>query len=65
MTAAIEIRHLTKRFGDRLAVDDLSFAVEPGNVTGFVGPMAGLGVVWVWALPALGLATFLVARRDA
>ena len=34
----IEVEHLTKRFGDRLAVDDLSFKVEPGEVLGFLGP---------------------------
>jgi heme exporter protein A len=34
----IEVRALTKRFGDVLAVDDLSFDVEPGKVTGFLGP---------------------------
>jgi ABC-2 type transport system ATP-binding protein len=36
--AAIEVRGLTKRFGDVLAVDDLSFEVESGTVTGFLGP---------------------------
>jgi ABC-2 type transport system ATP-binding protein len=30
--------HLTKRYGDVVAVDDLSFALEPGTVTGFLGP---------------------------
>ncbi len=34
----IEARELTKRFGDKVAVDHLSFAVEPGRVTGFLGP---------------------------
>ena len=29
---------LTKKYGDRLAVDDLSFEVRPGVVTGFLGP---------------------------
>ena len=29
---------LTKRFGKVLAVDDLSFALEPGTITGFLGP---------------------------
>ena len=29
---------LTKRFGKLLAVDDLSFALEPGTITGFLGP---------------------------
>jgi len=36
--AAIEIDGLTKRFGEVLAVDDLSFAVPRGTVTGFLGP---------------------------
>lgn len=34
----IEVRDLTKRFGDKVAVDHLSFTVEPGRVTGFLGP---------------------------
>ncbi|MFN8081540.1 MAG: ABC transporter ATP-binding protein [Kineosporiaceae bacterium] len=34
----IEIRNLTKRFGDVTAVDDLSFDVDPGRITGFLGP---------------------------
>jgi ABC-2 type transport system ATP-binding protein len=34
----IEARHLTKRYGDKTAVDDLSFSVEAGKVTGFLGP---------------------------
>jgi len=34
----IEVERLTKRFGSTLAVDDLSFTVEPGRVTGFLGP---------------------------
>jgi ABC-2 type transport system ATP-binding protein len=34
----IEARHLSKRYGSRLAVDNLSFTVEPGKVTGFLGP---------------------------
>jgi ABC-2 type transport system ATP-binding protein len=36
--SAIEVRSLTKRYGRTLAVDDLSFGVEAGRVTGFVGP---------------------------
>jgi len=35
---AIEVRGLTKRFGDLTAVDDLSFTVSAGTVTGFLGP---------------------------
>ena len=34
----LEVRNLTKRFGRTLAVDDLSFSVEAGLVTGFLGP---------------------------
>ncbi len=34
----IEVVGLSKRYGDVLAVDDLSFSVEPGRVTGFLGP---------------------------
>jgi len=34
----IEVRNITKRFGDITAVDDLSFDVHPGRVTGFLGP---------------------------
>ncbi len=34
----IELNRLTKRYGDTLAVDNLSFTVEPGYVTGFLGP---------------------------
>jgi ABC-2 type transport system ATP-binding protein len=35
---AIVARGLTKRFGDQTALDDLSFEVRPGRVTGFLGP---------------------------
>jgi ABC-2 type transport system ATP-binding protein len=34
----IVVSGLTKRFGSVIAVDDLSFAAEPGSVTGFLGP---------------------------
>jgi hypothetical protein len=34
----IEAVRLTKRFGDKTAVDQLSFTVRPGVVTGFLGP---------------------------
>jgi len=34
----IEIRELTKRYGDRTAVQNLSFTAAPGQVTGFLGP---------------------------
>ena len=35
--SVLKVEHLTKRFGDVLAVDDLSFAVEPGEIFGFLG----------------------------
>jgi ABC-2 type transport system ATP-binding protein len=31
----IEVENLSKKYGDKLAVDDLSFTVQPGIVTGF------------------------------
>ena len=34
----IEIEHLTKRYGEHLAVSDLSFTVESGQIYGFLGP---------------------------
>ena len=37
-TSPISVQNLTKVFGSEIAVDDLSFEVEPGRVTGFLGP---------------------------
>jgi ABC-2 type transport system ATP-binding protein len=34
----IQIENLSKRYGPKLAVDDISFTVKPGVVTGFLGP---------------------------
>ena len=34
----LEIDHVTKRYGEKVAVDDLTFTVQPGIVTGFLGP---------------------------
>jgi ABC-2 type transport system ATP-binding protein len=34
----IQVDHLTKRYGDKLAVDDLSFSVERGEIFGILGP---------------------------
>ena len=36
--AAISVQGLTKRFGSVTAVEDLSFDVPPGTITGFIGP---------------------------
>ncbi len=38
LTAMIEAHSLTKRYGDRAAVREVSFRCEPGTVTGFLGP---------------------------
>ena len=38
MTALLEVEGLRKRFGGGVAVDDCSFAVEHGTITGLIGP---------------------------
>ncbi len=38
MTAMIEVTGLTKRYRDRIAVDDLTFGVPEGEILGFLGP---------------------------
>jgi ABC-2 type transport system ATP-binding protein len=38
MLSMIDVDHISKRYGERLAVDDLTFQVKPGIVTGFLGP---------------------------
>lgn len=38
MNATIEIDGLRKRFGPVQALDGMTFTVQPGRVTGFVGP---------------------------
>lgn len=42
MTAAVEVEHLTVRYGEVLALDDVSLQVEPGRVCGLIG-MNGSG----------------------
>ena len=34
----IELRDVSKRYGDKLVVDELTFTIAPGRVTGFLGP---------------------------
>lgn len=34
----IEVKHLTKRYGNHVAVDDISFTIEQGKIYGFLGP---------------------------
>src|ERR1700716_1466774 len=38
MLNMIEVDHVTKRYGEKVAVEDLTFTVRPGIVTGFLGP---------------------------
>jgi ABC-2 type transport system ATP-binding protein len=38
MTPALEVRGITKRFGNLVAVNDVSFTVERGQIIGFIGP---------------------------
>ena len=35
---AINVNHITKRYGDQLALDDVSFSVNSGEIVGFIGP---------------------------
>jgi ABC-2 type transport system ATP-binding protein len=58
----IEIERLTKRYGKTVAVDDLSFRVQPARVTGFLGPNGAgktttLKVILGLARPTSGSAT--------
>ena len=58
----IEVEHLTKRFRSTTAVDDLSFSVPRGRITGFLGPNGAgktttLRVVLGLALPTSGRAS--------
>ncbi|MGV9777047.1 ABC transporter ATP-binding protein [Streptosporangium sp. NPDC003464] len=62
----IEINGLTVRYGDATAVDELTFAAEPGQVTGFLGPNgAGKSTTMraVLGLEAPHAGTTLVAGR--
>jgi ABC-2 type transport system ATP-binding protein len=59
----IKAKNLTKRYGDRTAVDDLSFTVEPGKVTGFLGPNCAGKSTTMRLL--LVVAAILLRRRDA
>ncbi len=61
--APVEVRDLSKRFGRFTAVDELSFDVEAGRVTGFLGPNGAGKSTTLRALlglirPTSGTATF-------
>jgi ABC-2 type transport system ATP-binding protein len=62
--AAISVRGVTKRYGDVVAVNDLSFDVHPGLVTGFLGPNGAgksttLRAILGLVAPTAGTATVL------
>jgi ABC-2 type transport system ATP-binding protein len=64
VAVAIETAGLTKRYGDVTAVDDLSFSVREGAVTGFLGPNGAgktttLRMILALARPTAGHATVL------
>jgi ABC-2 type transport system ATP-binding protein len=64
--AMIEVNGLRKRFGPTLALDGMSFAVMPGQVTGFVGPNgAGKSTTMrvILGLDAVDAGTALVGGR--
>src|SRR3954454_22119049 len=60
----ITVEHLSKSFGTVRAVDDLSFAVAPGRVTGFLGPNGAGKTTTLRMLLGLGRPTSGTARID-
>jgi ABC-2 type transport system ATP-binding protein len=69
-TGTIEVDRLTKRFGSVTAVDDLSFTVRPGHVTGFLGPNGAgktttMRIILGLAAPTSGRALVGGRRYDA
>ena len=57
----LSVSHLTKRYGEVVAVDDLSFALEPGSITALLGPNGAgktttLRLLLGLALPTAGAA---------
>ncbi|HEY6844229.1 MAG TPA: ABC transporter ATP-binding protein [Thermoanaerobaculia bacterium] len=53
----IEIRNLTKRYGDFTAVDDISLSVSPGEIYGFLGPNGAGKTTTIRILAGLSLPT--------
>src|SRR5919109_143899 len=65
----VSLQHVTKRYGPIVAVDDLSFEIRPGAVTGFLGPNGAgktttLRMLLGLAEPTAGTAT-IFGRRYA
>jgi ABC-2 type transport system ATP-binding protein len=61
-TPAIEVRDLTKKYGTVLAVDNISFAVKPGELVGFLGPNGAgkstcMRVLTTWQTASSGYAS--------
>ena len=59
----VTVSGLTKRYGDQLAVDDVSFALPPGRVVGFLGPIGAgksstMRMMIGLTAPTAGTATF-------
>ena len=59
----IEARGLPKRYERTLAVDDLSFTVRPGLVTGFMGPNGAGKTTTIAADPGPGPAAYLALNH--
>ena len=53
----IEIRNLTKKYGDFTAVDDISLSVSPGEIYGFLGPNGAGKTTTIRILAGLSLPT--------
>jgi len=55
----IEVEHVSKRYGATLALDDVSFAVQKGDIVGFLGPNGAgkstlLKIISTWLAPSAG-----------
>jgi ABC-2 type transport system ATP-binding protein len=69
VSSVVECDSLTKRYGDVLAVDDLTFAIEAGTITGFLGPNGAgksttLRMLLGLAKPTRGYATIFGSPYD-
>jgi ABC-type branched-subunit amino acid transport system ATPase component len=52
----VEISHVTKSFGTKLAIQDISFSVPPGQICGLLGPNgAGKTTLLLWCNAAANL----------